>query len=149
MIHNDQADEPFLDEALTTYVTAFYFEALYGADGYNGYLDYRSSLKVELAERFTEFEGANIIRHLSEYGDGYGYLGYYHGPTIYRYYVEEFLDGDTDRLKAALRAYDYMYVNDIATIEEFFTLLEEETGEAGTKAWLYQEAHSLRDLREE
>lgn len=149
MIGNDQSDEPFLDEALTTYATALYFKDRYGMEGYNGYLNYRSSLKNELSERFTENQGVSILRHISAYEDNYGYLVYYHGPTIYRYYVTYFLDGDVDRFTQALQEYYLQYNGDIATIDEFFTLLENETGEAGTKEWLYEQANDLQDLENE
>jgi len=149
MIGNDQSDEPFLDEALTTYMTAIYFKEINGNAGYNGYLDYRSSLKESLAERFTLYQGESILRHISEYQEGYGYLVYYHGPTLYRYYVEYFLENDTDRFLDALQVYYTAYNKDIATIDEFFTLLEESTGETGTKAWLYEQANDLQDLNQE
>ena len=149
MIGNDQSDEPFLDEALTTYMTAIYFKEINGNAGYNGYLDYRSSLKESLAERFTLYQGESILRHISEYQEGYGYLVYYHGPTLYRYYVEYFLENDTDRFLDALQVYYTAYNKDIATIEEFFTLLEESTGEVGTKEWLYEQANDLQDLNQE
>ena len=149
IIHNDQSDEPFLDEALTTYTTSWYYYELYGMDGYNGYLDYRSSLKPELSHRFVQFQGQSIIRHISEYEDGYGYLVYYHGPTIYRYYVEYFLDGDIQRFKDVIKTYYDEYKYEIVTIDEFFTFLEEELEEPGTKAWLYEQANDLQDLNNE
>ncbi len=149
MIGNDQSDEPFLDEALTTYMTAYYYEAIYGNEGYNGYLNVRSSLREAFAVRFNLYQGESIIRHLTEYGDGYGYLVYYHGPTIYRYYVTYFLENDTTRFMDALKVYYNTYNKDIATIDEFFTLLEDTTGEQGTKAWLYEQANNLQDLENE
>lgn len=149
MIGNDQSDEPFLDEALTTYMTAYYYESLYGMDGYNNYLDVRSSLKDSLSDRFDLYQGQSILHHLGEYDNGYGYLVYYHGPTIYRYYVEYFLENDIARFMDAMKVYYDTYNKDIATIDEFFTLLEEITGEEGTKAWLYEQANDLQDLENE
>lgn len=149
MIGSDQSDEPFLDEALTTYMTAYYFEAIQGVEGYNGYLDYRSSLKESLSTYFIDHQGESILRHISDYDDAYGYLVYYHGPTIYRYYVKYFLDDDTTRFMAALKVYYDTYNKEISTIDEFFTLLENETNEQGTKAWLYAQANNLQDLNQE
>jgi hypothetical protein len=149
VVGNDQTDEPFVDEALVTFFTAFFFEELYGEQGYNGYLDYRSSLKDDLSDRFTQYQGDTILQRLFDYGDGYGYLVYYHGPTIYRYYIDYFLDGDTERFKEAISSYYQTYKYDEVSVEELFTFLEEELDVPGTKEWLYEQANDVQDLENE
>ena len=135
IIHNDQAREPFLDEALTTYITFIYFYELYGMESANGYLDYRSSLKEGFEDRFAVYQGSDLLETVHDYQDGYGYIIYYHGPTLYRYYFEEILDGDFNVLKAFLQAYYNEYAfKEVSTIE-MLELLETTTGIVGTKEW--------------
>ena len=149
IIGNDQADEPFLDEALVSYITSYYFLEIHGTDGYNGYLDFRNSLKPEAEEYFNTYQGTDILLHLLDYDEGYAYQVYYHGPTIYRYYVEYFLDGDTTRFKQALADYYNIYKYEEATIDQLFHLLEDTLNEPGTVDWLYEQAHDLQDLEQE
>lgn len=146
MIGNDQADESFLDEALTTYATAFYYYDLYGLEGYNGYLDYRTSLKPELSAKHEANQGVNLLRQVDEYGEYYGYLIYYHGPAMFRYYVDEFLDGDILKMEDILKVYYDEFVTKIATLDEFLDLLEEESGVDNTKEWFYLQLNEFQDF---
>lgn len=146
MIGNDQANESFLDEALTTYATAFYYYDLYGLNGYNGYLNYRTSLKPELSEKYNANIGVNLLRQVDEYGEYYGFLIYYHGPAMFRYYVDEFLDGDIEKMKEILSIYYNEYAQEIATLDEFLDLLERESSEPITKEWFYLQLNELQDF---
>ncbi len=146
MIGNDQANESFLDEALTTYATALYFYDLYGINGYNEYLNYRSSLKPELSERYEANIGVNLLREVDEYGEYYGYLIYYHGPSTFRYYVDEFLDGDIDLMIQILITYYQMFNKSIATLDEFLDLMEEVSGIENTKEWFYLQLNEFQDF---
>jgi len=146
MIGNDQADESFLDEALTTYASSLYFYHLYGEGGYNGYLDYRTSLKASFAERYQANLGVSLLRQVDEYGEYYGYLIYYHGPAMFRYYVEEFLDGDIAKMTDILHVYYEEYAKKIATLDEFLDLLELESGVENTKEWFYLQLNEFQDF---
>ena len=143
IIHNDQAREPFLDEALTTYATFIYFYETQGMAYANGYLDYRSSMKPELSNNFTAFEGSSLMGTVHDYQQGYGYIIYYHGPTIYRYYFDEIIDGDIEVLKDFLQAYYNEYAFKEVTTIEMLELLEEITGVEGTKDWFLEEIKYL------
>lgn len=143
IIHNDQAREPFLDEALTTYITFIYFYETYGMEHASGYLDYRSSLKEGMEDYFTEFQGSSLTEDIHEYQTGYGYIIYYHGPTLYRYYFEEILGDDTTLLHSFLQAYFNEYAYKEVTTIEMLELLESVTGKVGTKDWFLGEMESL------
>lgn len=144
MIGNDQANESFLDESLTTYATSLYFYDLYGLIGYNQYLNYRSSLKSELSERYEQNVGANLLREVDEYGDYYAFLIYYHGPSMFRYYVDEFLDGDIEKMIDILTVYYETFAFSSATIDEFLDLMEQESGIENTKEWFYLQLNELQ-----
>jgi len=146
MIGNDQADESFLDEALTTYATAFYYRERYGMGGYNGYLDYRTSLKPEFAEKYAANLGVSLLRQVDDYGEYYGYLIYYHGPAMFRYYVDEFLAGDIDAMAAILGVYYRENVLKIATLDGFLDLLERESGVDVTKEWFDLQLNEFQDF---
>lgn len=146
MIGNDQADESFLDESLTTYATSLYYYDLNGITGYNGYLNYRSSLKPQLSERYENSLGVNLLREVDDYGDDYGFLIYYHGPSIFRYYVDEFLDGDIDQMVEILTTYYQTFNKSIATIDEFLDLMEQVSGIENTKEWFYLQLNEFQDF---
>ena len=146
MIGNDQANESFLDEALTTYTTSLYFYDLYGINGYNEYLNYRSSLKPELSERYEANIGVSLLREVDEYGDYYGYLIYYHGPSMFRYYVNEFLDGNIDQMINIFTTYYQTYNKSIATLNEFLDLMEQVSGIENTKEWFYLQLNEFQDF---
>ncbi|AIO19714.1 hypothetical protein KQ51_01840 [Candidatus Izimaplasma bacterium HR1] len=139
IIHNDQAREPFLDEALTTYTTFIYFYETEGMAFANGYLDYRSSMKPELVGNFNTFEGSSLMGTVHDYQQGYGYIIYYHGPTVFRYYFDEIIDGDIGVLKDFLQEYYKEYAFKEVTTIEMLELLEEVTGIVGTKDWFLEE----------
>ncbi|MFH0993129.1 MAG: M1 family aminopeptidase [bacterium] len=146
MIGNDQANESFLDEALTTYAVSLYYYDLYSNGGYDGYLDYRTSLKASFADRYQACLGVTLLREVDEYGADYGYLIYYHGPAMFRYYVAEFLDGDIAKMADILQTYYQEYAKDIATLDEFLDLLERESGVDITKEWFELQLHEFQDF---
>ncbi len=60
LVGNDVIDDPWLDEALTTYSASLYYQAKFGQGGYQGYVDY-------LQNRYDEFldEGKDEVVTLS------------------------------------------------------------------------------------
>lgn len=144
IIHNDQAREPFLDEALTTYITFIHFYELYGMEHASGYLDVRSSMREDFQDYYTLYEGASLYNDIHEYQTGYAYIIYYHGPTIFRYYFEEVLgDSNFVHLTNFLQEYFDKYAYKEVTTIEMLELLEEVTGVVGTKDWFLEEINSL------
>lgn len=51
VVGNDVFDEPWLDEALATYSSAVYFQAVYGENSYRGFAEYWQSRYDQLVER--------------------------------------------------------------------------------------------------
>ena len=146
MIGNDQANESFLDESLTTYAVSLYYYGLYGMEGYNGYLNYRTSLKPELAQKYQDNLGATLLRQVDEYGEDYAFLIYYHGPAMLRYFVEEFLGNDVEEMAAILHTYFLEYNNEVVTLDAFLDLMERESEVAITKEWFYLQLNALQDF---
>lgn len=143
IIHNDQAREPFLDEALTTFLTALYFYETDNQVQGDGYLDYRSSLKEGFEEYFTLYKGSSLLEEVHQYQTGYAYIIYYHGPTLYRYYFEEMMEGDFELLKTFLQTYYNTYAFKEVTTLQALELLETTTGITGTKEWFLEEIMDL------
>ncbi len=135
MIGNDQSNDSFIDESLTTFITGAYYYELYGRQGADGYFAYRNSFKEELTEHYSLYEGDDMLQKVNDYEDGYAYIIYYHGPTLYRYYLDEYLDGDFSKLKTFLNALYDEYYNNIVTVDQLLDLLEETTGVEETKEW--------------
>ncbi|MCF7930281.1 MAG: hypothetical protein K9L02_02100, partial [Acholeplasmataceae bacterium] len=88
--------------------------------------------------------GANLLREVDEYGDYYAFLIYYHGPSMFRYYVDEFLDGDIEKMIDILTVYYETFAFSSATIDEFLDLMEQESGIENTKEWFYLQLNELQ-----
>ncbi len=146
MIGNDQSDESFLDESLTTFVSGIYFLDVYGIEGANDYYGYRTSLSERFEERYQLVLGDSLLRKVDEFEDQYGYLIYYHGVSIFKYYVDEYLGGDYYYFLELLSHYYDEYNGDTASIEEFLVLLERESGVDITKEWFELQIGEVQDL---
>ena len=146
IIGNDPYDYSFLDESLTTYATSLYYYDKFGIDGYNGMLDGRSSNLERLSEYKETYYGHSLLQTVDDFDGGYGYLIYYHGPTLYRYYVDEFLDGDIEKFYEIMQVYYNTYAYKNVTLDQYLTLLEEESGVEGTKAWFMENIQEMKDL---
>ena len=145
MIGNDQYDYSFLDESLTTYATSFYYYQRYGIDGYNQYLDGRSSLHPRFYARFELVQGDSLLRNVDEFDNQYGYEIYYHGPTIFRNYVDLYLDGKINEFARILSVYYIEYKGEIATLDNFLDLLERESNEPNTKEYFMMHIERIQD----
>lgn len=146
MVGNDQFDYSFLDEAITTYSSALYYRDKFGIEGYNGLLDYRDSLKPSKSEDYEKSLDNSLLSTVSEMGDKYGLMIYYHGPTMIRYYIDEFLEGDIDQFVDVLRVYFEEYNGSVATLTDFLDILEEETGVSNTTEWFMMQLQNVQDL---
>lgn len=145
MIGNDQYDYSFLDESLTTYATSFYYYERYGIDGYNEYLDRRSSLNERFNERFDSVQGDSLLRNVDSFDGQYGYEIYYHGPTLFRHYIDIYLDGNINEFARILSVYYIEYNSEIATLDDFLDLLERESNEPNTKEYFMMHLESIQD----
>ena len=146
MIGNDQYEESFLDESLTTFVSGIYFLEYYGTEGADGYYGYRTSLSDRFIERYQLVLGDSLLRKVDDFEDQYGYLIYYHGVSIFKYYVDEYMDGDYYSFLEILSHYYDEYHGEIASIEDFLVLLEEQSGVEITKEWFELQIGAVQDL---
>jgi len=146
MIGNDQGDESFLDESLTTFISGIYFLETYGQQGFDEYYGERTSLSERFEERYLTVLGESLLRKVDEFDGEYGYLIYYHGVSIFKYYVDEYLDGDYYLFLEILKEYYNVYYEEIASIDDFLTLLEIESGVDITKEWFMMQISEVQDL---
>jgi len=146
IIGNDQSDESFLDESLTTFVSGIYFLDIYGDEGAEGYYNYRTSLSSRFEERYQLVLGDSLLRKVPEFEDQYGYLIYYHGVSIFKYYVDNYLDGDYYYFLEILGEYYDEFNGKTASIDQFLDLLEYESGVDSTKEWFELQIGEVQDL---
>ncbi|BCR35234.1 InlB B-repeat-containing protein [Mariniplasma anaerobium] len=137
MIGNDQSNFAFLDEALTTYINYAYFYEIYGVNSSIEYLESKNSRAPEMINFYNRYYGISLLKKVDEYegNAGYAYVVYSHGCSMFRYYVDEFLDGDDEVFKTFLREYYNQFNGKEVTLDEFLLLLETSTGVDGTVEW--------------
>lgn len=117
VVGNDQIDEPWLDEALTQYVTYLYFLDAYGPEGGNGYRD-------TFIGRWDRVDRADIPIGLpaGEYDDTeYGAIVYGRGPLFFEALSEEMGE---EAFEAFLRDYYQRNKWDISTGQDLKSLAE-------------------------
>jgi hypothetical protein len=146
LIGNDQSDFSFIDEALTTFISGFYFYEMYGEVGATQYYMFRSSDQIRFFERWQAEENSTMLRKVDEYGENYGFIIYYHGPTLYKYFLDNSLDGDYNRFKLFLQALYAEYKYEVVTLNELLTLLETSTGVDGTVDWFMDNINEMKNL---
>jgi hypothetical protein len=134
LVGSDQMDEPWLDEALTQYVTGLYFIDTGGPEAFQGY-------RQSWFDRWDRVERAEIPigLHASDYAPGeYSPIVYGRGPL----FVEALADRMGEAVFAEfLRDYVETYAWQIATGEDFRALAEAHCGCDLTdlfKEWVYE-----------
>jgi len=146
MIGNDQYEETFLDESMTSFITGLLFADFYNdatADEFY-YSRYDTSLS-KYTERFNSNLNVTLLQNIDDIED-YGFVIYRHGQSILKYYMDEFLNGDRDEMLRIISVYFDEYSKDIAQVEDFVTLMERESGIAGTKDWFMMMLTGLQPL---
>ena len=126
VVGDDQLDDPWLDEALTQYITLLYFQDQYGQEGYDGF---RASLESRWA-RVSE-DAIPIGLPVAAYSEGgeypgtYGAIVYGRGPLFFEALAQEM--GET-AFAAFLRDYYRAFSWDVATTEGLRALAEQHCG---------------------
>jgi len=133
MVGNDQADEPWLDEALAQYATGLYYQDTYDSSTAESY---RSSWQ----SRWDRVDGADIPIGLpaGEYeGSEYGAIVYGRGPI----FISELANAmGIDVFDDFIKTYAQEYKWDIGTGETFKRLAEEKCDcdlSSLFEAWVY------------
>ncbi|HSG42583.1 MAG TPA: M1 family metallopeptidase [Anaerolineales bacterium] len=117
LVGNDQLDDPWLDEALSQFVTLQYYTDQYGASGANGF-------KSSLEGRWARVGNADIpigLPEASYQGAEYGAIVYGRGPLFFVALQEEM---GTDAFDAFIREYTETLAWGIATPEYLQSLAE-------------------------
>jgi hypothetical protein len=134
VVGNDQVDEPWMDEALTQYVTGLYYLELGGGEAYSGW-------RGSWYDRWQRVEMADIPIGLpsGEYTDAreYGAVVYGRGPIFMETLADEMGE---EKFGELLRDYYQSYKWGIGTGEAFRELAEEHCEcdlTALFEAWVY------------
>lgn len=146
IIGNDQSDFSFIDESLTTFTTGLYFKEYYGEDAADQYYNIRSSYRSDIIEHFDTNLGTSMLRKVDEYGDEYAYIIYYHGVTLFKYYIDNFLEGDYDLFINFMEEYYNNYKYKVVSLDDFLNLLEETTGVENTYEWFMLMLNEFQDV---
>jgi len=119
LVGNDQLNEPWLDEAVTQYITGLYFLDTHGEQGEQGYVDSWFGRWDRVGR-----EEIPVGMPVSEYDatNSYGAIVYGRGPIFLAVLSEEM---GIDTFHQFLQAYVRKYAWDIADTAEFKTLAEE------------------------
>lgn len=148
MIGNDQSDFSFIDEALTTFATGIYFYEKFGNIGANQYFAFRESDQVRFNERWLAEENSSMLRKVDGYGENYGFVIYYHGTTLFKHYLDNYLEGDYSVYKSFLQSLYSEYKYEVVTLSEMLELLESTTGVVNTTEWFMDNLLNMRRLSE-
>ncbi|HEY53892.1 MAG TPA: M1 family metallopeptidase, partial [Caldilineae bacterium] len=118
MVGNDQLDDPWLDEALTQFVTMMYYNDVYGVQGY-------AKARAGMNGRWSrlDYEDIPIGLPVAAYSDQeYGAIVYGRGPLFFEALAQEM---GIETFEAFLRDYVETYKWDIATPEGLQALAEQ------------------------
>ena len=148
MVGNNQGDESWLDEGLTSYVTGIVFEEVFGEGPANEwYYPRYDAMNEGNLDRYHGSAGINVIQSVHDYVD-YGYVVYRYGSTVIYEYVEQYMQGDHDAFFEVLKVYYNQYNGKNATIDEFISLIESETNIDETDMWFTTKLSSVQRLDE-
>ncbi len=145
MVGNDQYDESFLDEALVSFIVAYYYESISGVNGFFGYLQSRNSLQDGFKPYYEAAVGVDLRANVDELGDDYAIAIYYHGPTLFKIYLSQFMDNDYEAFFDIVQVYFDEYKGSTATIDDFLAILERESGNPGTIDWFNEQLSSMQN----
>ena len=126
VVGDDQLDEPWLDEALTQYITLLYFQDQYGQEGYDGF-------RQSFESRWTRADGDKIPVGLpvaaysadGEYPNTYGAIVYGRGPLFFEALAQEMGD---EAFASFLHDYYQTFAWDVSTTEGLRALAEQHCG---------------------
>jgi len=147
IIGNNQSNESFFDEALTSYITGLYYKEVYNSYSFEeGYFYYYNSLASRFEDRYEDALGKNMLDLVENFGTDYGFIIYTHGATMYKYYVDNFLDGDTDLFFEALETLYNSYSFKEVSVDTWIRLLEDKTEVENTYEWFIMQLSNFQDL---
>ncbi|WDV45932.1 M1 family metallopeptidase [Clostridiaceae bacterium M8S5] len=136
-VGNDQVDEPWLDESLTTYSEVVYFDELMGDKKGEEY--FNNSIKKQYDRVKNRIKDKRIVKPLKEFNDWVDYGGIvYNKGAMYLHEIEKKYGEEV--LYKILRNYYNKYKYQNASTPDFTDICEEYTDEYMkdiTKKWLY------------
>ena len=116
-VGNNEFKEPFLDESLTVFTTAYYFEKQYGKNHENG-IDYVIRNSMYMSDNSPVNSSVDQFRNWDDYGETI----YRKGPAFFEYLKQKV--GEEKFVKILSTYYDeYKFKN--ATIEGLLSVIEE------------------------
>ncbi len=139
VVGNNVLDEPWLDEALTTYSSAVYFESTPGVLTYRGLLDYWQNRYNDLVRQGGDDLVTQNVMHFEKLGEkgAYGPVVYTKGALFFAALREAIGD---QAFFEALRSYYATYKYRIATAQDLLNMFETKSGKQLDELyqkWLY------------
>lgn len=138
LVGNDQVNEAWLDEGLTTYSEVIYMENIYGKKAGDIYFEDNIEIGYDIVKGYLEKGDQTVNKPLSEFGDwgDYGPLVYTKAAMFLRDIKDEY---DEEIFLDILNRYYQKYKYKIARTEDFLKVCEEVTGdsfESMNEKWL-------------
>ena len=90
--------------------------------------------------------GLSALDSVHDYSNNYGYMVYAYGSSVMNYYLYEMLDGDSELMLDILETYYNEYKYEEATVDDFLSLVERESGVEGSKDWLYAYLDEFQEI---
>lgn len=136
LVGNDQVDDPWLDEALTQFTTALYYQDADGQSGYDGYVD--KSLK----QRYDRVKGTDEDRRgdlpVAAYSDQeYGAIVYGKAALFFDAVRRKVGEAKSDQwMQTYFNAYRYGIAHEADLLQAIETQLDAQTVEELMKQWI-------------
>jgi len=145
IIGNNQANEPWLDEGLTSFATGLFLNSHSEYD-YLGY-EYWYDTQHERYDGVREgYVGESVLRPVFEFDRDYGFLVYVYGHEVLNFYMMDSLDGDDELMLSILKTYYDEFKFEESSVAEFIDLVEDESGVFGTEEWFYEYLEGYQEL---
>ena len=136
LVGNDQVDEPWLDEALTQFTTALYYEDVYGQSGYDSYV------KQGLQQRYERVKGTDDDKRsdlpVAAYsGLQYGAIVYGKAALFFEAVRQQIGDDKSNAwLQTYFNTYRYGIAHEADLLKAIETQLDAQTVEELMQQWI-------------
>ena len=139
VVGNDVFDEPWLDEALTTYSSSLYYQDVLGKESYQGIVDYWQGRYDSLLEDGGDEPITQDLAYFENVADpgSYGGVVYIKGALFFKALRDEIGD---EAFFAALQAYYQDHKHQIARGDDLLSAFERASGrslDGFLQKWLY------------
>jgi hypothetical protein len=136
LVGNDQVDEPWLDEALTQFTTALYYQDAYGQAGYDGYVEQGLQQRYDRVKGTDEDKRSDLpVAAYSEHE--YGAIVYGKAALFFEAVRQKIGDAKSDRwMQTYFNAHRYGVAYEADLLQAIETQLDAQTVEELMQKWI-------------